>query len=260
MPLRQDNVHRIRNVSFFDDCHDDIFQQAISGAFLQNFPQGTTLLTEGDPVDFLYFLLDGSVELSASWKSKETTLAVLRPISTFILAAVVMDSDALMSATTLERSEILMVPGESLRNAMRDNAEFGFAVSEELAGCYRGLVRAIKGHKLRDSTERLANYLLTQTFRQENQKEIVIPHEKRVLAALLGMTPENLSRAFSKLTRFGIEVNGNKVLFSKLDGLTRLARPSPTIDNHYKQADNLKGKAKIERQRGSFDLDQSGIF
>lgn len=260
MPLRKESLQRIRKVSFFNGCDDDIFQRAISGAFLQTFPEGTTLLVEGDPVDFLYFLLEGSVELSAGWKSKDTTLAVLRPISTFILAAVVMDSDALMNATTLERSEILMVPGESLRRAMHENAEFGFAVSEELAGCYRGLVRAIKGQKLRDSTERLANYLLTQTFRQENDKEIVLPHEKRVLASLLGMTPENLSRAFSKLTRLGIEVNGNKVCFNKLDGLARLARPSPTIDNHYKQSDNLKGKAQIERQRGSFSADQRSIF
>ena len=260
MPLRNASIKRIRDVSFFNGCDDAVFEQAISGAFLQTFPEGTTLLVDGDPVDFLYFLLEGSVELSAGWKSKDTTLAVLRPISTFILAAVVMDSDALMNATTLERSEILMVPGESLRRAMRENAEFGFAVSEELAGCYRGLVRSIKGQKLRDSTERLANYLLTQTYRQENQSEIELPHEKRVLASLLGMTPENLSRAFSKLKRLGIQVNGNKVSFSKLDGLARLARPSPTIDNHYKQSDNLKGKAQIERQRGSFSVDQSGIF
>ncbi len=260
MPLRQHSLNRVRDLSFFNRCDDAVFQQAVSGAFLQTFPEHTTLLIEGDPVDFLYFLMEGTVELSAGWKSKDTTLAVLRPVSTFILAAVVNDSDALMSATTLERSQILMVPGESLRRAMRENAEFCFSVSEELAGCYRGLVRSIKAQKLRNSTERLANYLLTQTFRQENQDQIILPHEKRVLASLLGMTPENLSRAFSKLARLGIEVNGNTVHFGKLDGLTRLARPSPTIDNHYKQSENLKGKAEIERQRGSFNSAHSGIF
>lgn len=260
MPLRRENLERIRNVSFFQNCRDDVFDKAVSGAFLQTFPEGTSLLIEGDPVDFLYFLLEGSVELSADWKSKNTTLAILRPISTFILAAVVMDSDALMTASTLERSEILMVPGGSLRQAMKDDADFGFAVSEELSGCYRGLVRAIKGHKLRDSTERLANYLLTQTYRQENQSEIVLPHEKRILASLLGMTPENLSRAFSKLKRMGIEVHGNKVSFSSLDRLARLARPSPTVDNHYKQTDNLLGKAQIERLKGSFTKGDQNLF
>ena len=140
---------------------------------------------EGDSVDFLYILLEGAVELGASWKSKDTTLAIIRPVSTFILAAVVLDSDALMSASTLERSEILMVPGESLRRAMKSDANFCFAVSEELAGCYRGLVRSVKNHKLRDSTERLANYLLTQRARQGGKDTILLPHEKRVLASLL---------------------------------------------------------------------------
>lgn len=260
MSLRQSSIDRIRNVSFFRDCDESVFQTAVAGAFLQVFPEGTILLVDGEPVDFLYFVLEGSVELSAGWKSKGTTLAVLRPVSTFILAAVVMESDALMTATTLERSEVLMVPGESLRRAMKEDPNFCFAVSEELAGCYRGLVRAIKNHKLRDSTERLANYLVTQTARQDNRAEIILPHEKRVLAALLGMTPENLSRAFAKLSKQGVSVSGNNIKFNKIEALERLARPLPTIDNHYKQADHLEGKANTERQRGGYGTEADSVY
>jgi len=253
MPLKNADAMRVRDVSFFRSATDETFDNAVAGAFLQKFPAGTTLLMEGDEVDFLYILLDGAVELGAGWKSKDTTLAVLRPISTFILAAVVLESDALMSAVTLERSEILMVPGESIRRAMQENPVFGFAVSEELAGCYRGLVRSIKNHKLRDSTERLANYLMTQRVRQGQQDEIILPHEKRVLASLLGMTPENLSRAFSKLSAQGVTVDGSSVQFSKPQALDRLARPSPLIDNHFVQEKSQLGKAHTERQQGLLD-------
>lgn len=253
MALRSTDTDRVRDLQFFKAASEDVFERALSGAFLQRFPSGTTLLMEGDPVDFLYILLDGSVELGAGWKSRDTTLAILRPVSTFILAAVALDSDALMSAVTLDRSEILMVPGESLRRAMLQDAAFGFAVSQELAGCYRGLVRSIKNQKLRDSTERLANYLLTQRARQGSDDEIVLPHEKRVLASLLGMTPENLSRAFAKLDAQGVSVDGAKVTFSKVQALERLARPSPLIDNHYPQAKSQLGKSFTERQQGLID-------
>lgn len=253
MPIRNSDAERVRSISFFKHADDSTFNLAMNGAFLQRFPANTALLMEGDSVDFLYILLDGAVELGAGWKSKDTTLAILRPISTFILAAVVLESDALMSAVTLDRSEILMVPGESLRSSMKQDAKFGFAVSEELAGCYRGLVRSIKNHKLRDSTERLANYLLTQRARQGEKDEIVLPHEKRVLAALLGMTPENLSRAFSKLSDKGVSVDGAHVGFSNVAALERLARPSPLIDNHYAQDRNTMGKAYTERQQGVLD-------
>lgn len=253
MALRSTDTDRVRDLQFFKSASEDVFERALSGAFLQRFPSGTTLLMEGDPVDFLYILLDGSVELGAGWKSRDTTLAILRPVSTFILAAVALDSDALMSAVTIDRSEILMVPGESLRRAMQEDAAFGFAISQELAGCYRGLVRSIKNQKLRDSTERLANYLLTQRARQGSDDEIVLPHEKRVLASLLGMTPENLSRAFSKLDAQGVSVDGTKVRFSKVQALERMARPSPLIDNHYPQANSQLGKSFTERQQGLLD-------
>jgi len=251
--LRTKDTDRIRDLAFFRSANDEIFEQAVSGAFLQRFPAGTTLLMEGDQVDFLYVLLDGAVELGAGWKSRDSTLAILKPVSTFILAAVVLDSDALMSAVTLDRSELLMIPGESLRRAMKSDAEFGFAVSQELAGCYRGLVRSIKNHKLRDSTERLANYLLTQRARQGELNTITLPHEKRVLASLLGMTPENLSRAFSKLSAQGVSVDGASVRFDKVQALERYARPSPLIDNHFPQDESQLGKAHTERQQGVLD-------
>lgn len=253
MALKNNDSERIRSLSIFRSASDGAFAAALSGAFLQRFPATTTLLMEGDSVDFLYILLEGSVELGAGWKSKETTLAILRPVSTFILAAVVLDADSLMSAVTLERSEILMVPGDSLRRAMQEDAAFCFAVSEELAGCYRGLVRSIKNQKLRDSTERLANYLLTQRARQGGKDEITLPHEKRVLASLLGMTPENLSRAFAKLAPRGVLVEGAHVRFEKVSALERLALPSPLIDNHLALPRNEQGKAHTERQKGLLD-------
>lgn len=243
MSIRQQDLDRIRELALFADTSPDTFRDATGGAFLQRFPTGTTLLMEGDQVDFLYVLLGGQVELRGSWKDKETTLAVLRPVSTFILAAVVLDAPALMSAVTLERSELLMISGVSLRRAMKHDADFSFAVSQELAGCYRGLVRSVKNHKLRGALERLANYLVTLHARSGGQADLILPHEKRVLASLLGMTPENLSRAFAKLVDYGVEVDGNRVRLSNVEKLRRLARPHPLIDNHSLTSGTAAGKA-----------------
>ena len=165
MTMRESDLDRVKALPLFSRASPEVFRDVTGGAFLQRFPAGTTLLMEGDTVDFLYVLLDGMVELQGSWKEKETTLALLRPVSTFILAAVVLDADALMSARTLERSEILMLSGEALRRVMRQDADFSFAVAQELSGCYRGLVRAVKNQKLRGGAERLANYLVTQRIR-----------------------------------------------------------------------------------------------
>lgn len=246
MTMRPSDLDRVKALPLFRDCSADAFRDVTAGAFLQRFPAGTNLLLEGDPVDFLYVLLDGIVELQGTWKEKDTTLAVLRPVSTFILAAVVLDTESLMSARTLERSEILMLSGQALRRTMQHDADFSFAVARELSGCYRGLVRAVKNQKLRGGTERLANYLITQRVRQGMKTTIILPHEKRILASLLGMTPENLSRAFASLSAQGVVVQGPEVTLTRPEALERLARPTPLIDNHMPPQGRVLGKGEVE--------------
>lgn len=247
MGMRDSDLNRIRALQLFAGMTPDSFAQATHGALLQKYPAGTTLIYEGDNLDFLYILLDGSVELHAHWHDKESTMAVLRPISTFILAAVVLDAPALMSARTLARSDVIMLPASALRQTMQSDASFAFAAAQELSGCYRGLVRTIKGQKLRSGAERLANYLLTQQVRQGGVATIELPHEKRILASLLGLTPESLSRALSALSKYGVEVQGASVTLSNTAALARMARPSPLLDNHMPPQATASGKAAKEK-------------
>lgn len=251
--MRPNDLQRVRSLPMFANVSDDTFNRVTGTAYLQRFPANTTLLLEGDPVDFLYVLLDGQVEMQGTWKDKDTTLAILRPVSTFILAAVVLDAHALMSARTLERSEILMISGDAIRKNMAEDPVFAVAIARELSGCYRGVVRALKNQKLRGGVERLANYLLTLRAKSGGGESVRLPHEKRVLAALLGMTPENLSRAFSTLSAYGVEVNGPDVRLSKLRDLERLARPDRLIDNYAPRAPSFaEAEAEIwstENQR-----------
>lgn len=244
--MRAGDIERVRGLPLFTDVAPDTFRVATAGAFLQRYPNGTTLLTEGDQVDFLYVLLDGTVELHGTWNDRETVLAILRPVSTFILAAVVLDATALMSARTLERCEILMIPGDAIRTAMRLDTRFAVAVSRDLAGGYRGLVRNTKNLKLRNSTERLANFLLMQRAADNSGRIVRLHHEKRVLASLLGMTPENLSRSFAALQAHGVTVQGPVVTISNLAALERLAKPDPLIDNHAPRGGEIIADADAE--------------
>jgi CRP/FNR family transcriptional regulator, transcriptional activator FtrB len=66
-------------------------------------------------------------------------------------------------ARTLERSRIVLVPSSDLRAIFRRDSEFAVSVIQELAGCYRSVVRHAKGLKLRTSRERIAAYLLRQS-------------------------------------------------------------------------------------------------
>lgn len=245
--MRASDVDRIRSLPLFAGVSDALFRELTAGAHMQRFPPATLLLLEGDPVDFLYVLLDGQVELHGTWNDRETVLSILRPVSTFILAAVVLDADALMSARTLERCEILMLPGDAIRRAMAEDACFATAVSRDLAGGFRTMVRAAKNQKLRAGVERLANYLVSLHAAQEEPvSKLRLPHEKRILASLLGMTPENLSRAFAALQSHGVLVHGALVTLSNLPALRALAKPDPLIDMHAPRGGAIRVDAEAE--------------
>lgn len=223
--------HEVRKLALFADLEIDNFQTLMRGAYVQNFPPRIDLISEGDPPDFLHIVVSGAVDLFSTWNGRETSMATVRPVSTFILAATIKDAPYLMSARTLEKSRIILLPSEDVRRVFDEDACFARAIVSELAQCYRAVVKNTKDLKLRTSLERLANYLLRQA-RATGGAEFDLRMEKRRLASFLGMTPENLSRAFRGLEPYGVVVNGNRILISDPDDLVRFAKPSPLIDDN----------------------------
>jgi len=157
-------------------------------------------------------------------------MTMVKPHGIFVLAAALKDAVYLMSARTVGKSRILMIPAENVRAAFKQNEDFARAIVVELAGCYRGVVKDHKDHKLRSGVERLANRLIKYHKLQGATGSLVLPYEKRTLASLLGMTPENLSRAFATLMAYGVEMDGAEVRQTDLKSLETLARPNMLID------------------------------
>jgi len=222
----------VRGLHLFADMSDENFDALMRGSYVQNFPPQIELITEGDPSDFLHIMLSGSVDLFASWNGRETSMATVRPVSTFILAATVKDAPYLMSARTLEKSRIVLVPSQDVRAIFDEDSVFARAIVTELAQCYRTVIKNTKDLKLRSSLERLANYLLRQQKREGAINAFDLRMEKRRLASFLGMTPENLSRAFKGLQPYGVTVAGNRITISDKADLERLAKPSALIDDY----------------------------
>jgi len=229
--MRSTDIPAIRSLPLFKEMTDDSFAELVRGAYVQTFPQNMELIVEGDPCDFLHIVVDGSVELLAGWGGRESTMTILREGATFILAAAIRDAPNLMSARTLERSRIIMLPAEDVRRVFEQDHAFARAVVMELAYCYRGVIKSVKGLKLRTSIERLANYLLKWQKKTGGADTFTLTIEKRRLASVLGMTPENLSRAIKSLRPYGVNIDGQVVEITKPDDLKRLAKPTPLIDD-----------------------------
>lgn len=222
----------VRRLHLFADMAQDQFEALMRGAYVQTFPPQIELTTEGEPSDFLHVLLSGSVDLFAGWNGRETSLSTVQPITTFILAATIRDARYLMSARTLEKSRIVLIPSQDVRAVFDADGDFARAIVDELAQCYRAVVRTQKDLKLRTSLERLANYLLRRQKQTGAGPTFELDFEKRRLASLLGMTPENLSRAFRGLQPYGVAVEGARITIHDQADLERFAKPDPLLDDY----------------------------
>lgn len=222
----------VRALDIFSDIEDAHFAALMRGSYVQNFPPQIEMISEGDPSDFLHIVLSGSVDLYSAWNGRETVMATVYPVSSFILAATIHDGPYLMSARTREKSRIALIPSQDVRAVFDLDAHFARAIVGELAQCYRAVIKNTKNLKLRTSLERLANYLLRQQKKAGGDLVFELDTEKRRLASFLGMTPENLSRAFRALQPYGVSVNGSRVAITDLAELERFANPSRLIDDH----------------------------
>ncbi len=228
--MRDSELPAIRRLPLFRTMSEENFMSLTRAAYVQTFPPQVLLIEEGAQPDFLHIVMEGAVELFAGWHRRETTMAIVRPVSTFILAACIKDAPYLMSARTLEKTRIILLPVGDLNSIFRRDPDFAMATVEELASCYRRVVRQSKDLKLRSTRERLAAYVLRKSADAGGTASLVLPVEKRLLASFLGMTPESLSRAMRSLKDDGAKIDGQRVIITDRAALEALARPSILID------------------------------
>lgn len=229
--MRSEDHEEMKSLQLFQGVADTHVDQMLRVSFLQRFPAHVELVREGDPADFLHVVVDGQVEVFAAYRDRETTVSVLGPGHSFIVAAVVLDKVYLKSARALSPARILMIPADAVRKYFGADAAFARALAVELAVAYRGVVKELKNQKLRSSLERLANWLIAHDVETGSTHRFVLPFDKKVLAARLGMAPEVLSRSFAALAPYHVAVAGPAIELNDLEALRRLAQPSPTIDD-----------------------------
>lgn len=229
--MRSEDQEEMRSLPLFAGVAPAHVDEMLRSSFLQRFPTHVELVREGEPADFLHVIVEGQVEVFAAYRNRETTVSVLGPGHSFIVAAVVLDRIYLKSARALSPSRILLIPADAVRRFFSEDAAFARALAIELAVAYRVVVKELKNQKLRSSLERLANWLLARNVETGASGRFELPFDKKVLAARLGMAPEVLSRSFAALAPYEVKVKGAAITLGDIAGLRKLAQPSATIDD-----------------------------
>jgi CRP/FNR family transcriptional activator FtrB len=207
------------------------FARLTDAALLQQVPSGFTLIHEGALPDFLHILVDGLIEIFTEQKNGSIGISLVRPVTPLILAAIVVDQPYLNSARTLTDSRVLLLPAERVREVFGLDAAFARALVTELAFAYRGAVKKLKSQMARSSTERLANWILSELRSSSQPKNFTVPFDRATLASHIGTTRENLSRSLAQLTDHGLRVRKREIVVDDITRLEQFAKPQALIDD-----------------------------
>lgn len=190
-------------------------------------PSETRLYPKGCIVDArsgedLVILLSGAVAQSVESAGRVAIISTVEAVRTLNLACVMAKAHCDLRWRTLEASLVLTLPGKAFRDAVAADAGLATRAYVELAAAYQNLLSSAADQRLLSAQNRLVGYLLSLIPERSGRGRVRLPFEKGLLASLLGMTPENLSRAFARLSQHGVSVRGSAVSVEEVADLRAL--------------------------------------
>ena len=219
-----DATAELGRLPLFQALSEEQIAHLAASAREKRLQRGELLFQRGDKPRGFYLVITGQVKLAiSSPQGNEKIVEILGPMQSFGEAVMFMERPYPVFAQALAESVLLHVPQAEVFNLLENDALFARRMLAGLSMRLHSLVEDVASYTLRSSTERLIGYLLQHGTPQETGSlEVSLPATKQVIASLLNLTPETLSRIFNELSSHGlISVQGRQVLIPDVEKLSR---------------------------------------
>ena len=138
-----------------------------------------------------------------------------------------------VNAEVVTAARLLRIDGEMLRRRIREQPDLALSMLASASYHLKALVEQIEQIKLMSASQRIADFLVRLCPVREGGCTIELPYEKTLIANRLGMKPESLSRAISKLRPLGVSVDREHVSIVDVNLLVRFIESSDLGDEGF---------------------------
>ncbi len=204
----------IARLPLFMEVSREQLQHVASESREKRLAKGEMLFHKGDPSRGFYVIIWGQIKLAfPSSQGNEKVVQVLGPRQSFGEAVMFMDRPYPVLAEAVTDTLVIHIPRKPVIDLLERDRSFALAMLAGLSTRLHTLVHDVESYSLRSSTQRLIGYLLQQCPPEgAGAAEIELPTSKQLIASLLNLTPETLSRIFRDLGDAGlIEVHGRLI-------------------------------------------------
>lgn len=190
----------------------------------QHWPKNHSLFQAGEKAHGVHIVLQGLVKIfHTTPDGRERVLHLIKAPGTCGEAAVFQRGTYPAHASTLAPSTVLYVPAEALLDMLIRNPHLALNMLAALSLRLRMFTRKLEAHSTTDASARLAAYILHRA-RLGNSSSLKLEVSREVLANMLGIARETLSRALSRLQQSGsIDVAGRTIHIRDLQSLQQAA-------------------------------------
>ena len=194
------------------------------GCRMRTFARSTALFREGERADGMHVVLRGGVKvIRFAPDGRETVLHLVRKGNTIGEAAMFQRGTFPASAVAVDEVETLYVSAEALFALVTENPELALRMLAALSLRLRMFAHKLAAQGQGGAAGRLATYLLHR--RQIGGTDVIrLGVSREVLANLLGLARETLSRQLSRFAEAGlVELEGKDIAIRDVSALREIA-------------------------------------
>jgi CRP-like cAMP-binding protein len=168
-----------------------------------------SVFREGENADALYCVLSGYVRLyRLNREGREADIRICGPGDTFAECLIYGGNQFRYNAQAAEAVTLARFDLQAVRELAEQEKDISKAVMTSLSRHLLSTMDCVANDRLYTAPQRVANYILARCPVDGGPASIRLPFQKSLLAGMLGLAPEALSRAFSALRKTGVTVRG----------------------------------------------------
>jgi CRP-like cAMP-binding protein len=224
--VREDVWTAIRSAALWRDASDEAIGWLAQLAIVEEYEKGSNLFIEGEAADYIAVVIKGharAIHHSEGPESRDVVITTYWPADVIGSVAALGEIPFESDVEAVEALIVALIPFEAFAEMLRAEPGVSMSVIQELARRWAEAVNVTKRNAI-DVHSRVAQYLagLPRTPLGSDAYAVEIPIPRTELAALLGTTPETLSRSFHSLQDDGlIETHDRMIIIP--DGKALLA-------------------------------------
>lgn len=229
-----EKLWHLKNCDVFESLASEHIRRLESRCRARRFPGGTPVYLPGDEASAVYLLARGRAKVChLTEDGKQSILAFIEPGELFGELALLEPGPRDDYVETLEPSVVVMIPGDEVRQMMRQHPEVSLGITKVIGLRRKRIERRLKNLLFLSNRQRLVHLLLELAeqygWPTSDGIDLRIRLSHQDLANIIGSTRETVTVGLGKLQLEGlVRVRRRRVRLLDIERLARTVdRPAP---------------------------------